>query len=35
MLKNDDYVYDMRDDDYYPPHLVQKVADELRNLMSF
>ncbi|ERT63889.1 hypothetical protein HMPREF0742_02565 [Rothia aeria F0184] len=30
MLKNDDYVYDMRDDDYYPPHLVQKVADELR-----
>ena len=32
MLKNDDYVYDMRDDDYYPPHLVQKVADELRKL---
>ena len=30
MLKNDDYVYDMRDDDYYPPHLVQKVVDELR-----
>ena len=30
MLKNDDYVYDMRDDDYYPPHLVQKVADELQ-----
>ena len=27
MLKNDDYVYDMRDDDYYPQHLVQKVAD--------
>ena len=32
MLKNDDYVYDMRDDDYYPPHLVQKVADELRKV---
>jgi len=30
MLKNDDYVYDMRDDDYYPQHLVQKVVDELR-----
>ena len=32
MLKNDDYVYDMRDDDYYPPHLVQKIqarADEV------
>ena len=30
MLKNDDYVYDMRDDDYYPPHLMQKIVDKLR-----